>query len=179
MKQQEGMYERKLAEAKEWLEYDKGRLAEFGVTFDEMGNINNYDEVIEAAVAEYNAFVERYNAMSADEQKTSDENEEQQKAEEKLENLKEYISDYEDSINNIYDMQNQILEAQNQQSALSLEKIQYKAEYQIEINEDDMELLEYFDQKWEEVLDKQDDRLAGMIEQGAELHDTLSLLATE
>lgn len=179
MKQQEGMYERKLAEAKEWLEYDKGRLAEFGVTFDEMGNISNYDEVIEAAVAEYNAFVERYNAMTAEQQKESDENEEQQEAEEKLENLKEYISDYEDSINNIYDLQNQILEAQNQQSALMLEKIQYKAEYQIEINDDDIELLEYFDKKWEEVLDKQDDRLAGMIEQGAELHDTLSLLATE
>lgn len=179
MKQQEGMYERKLAEAKEWLEYDKGRLAEFGVTFDEMGNINNYDEVMEAAVAEYNAFVDRYNAMSADEQKTSDENEEQKKAEEKLENLKEYIDDYEESINNIYDLENQILETQNKQSALMLEKIQYKAEYQIEINEDDIELLEYFDEKWEEVLDKQDDRLAGMIEQGAELHDTLSLLATE
>lgn len=179
LKQQEGMYERKLQEAKDWLDFDKNRLAEFGVTYDEMGNINNYDEVMEAAVAEYNAFVARYNAMSAEAQKASDENEEQQEAEEKLENLKEYISDYEESLNNIYDLQNDILEVQNKQSELALEAIQYKVEYQVEINEDDIELLEYFDKKWEEAIDKQDDRLAGMIENSNKLQDNLALLATE
>jgi signal recognition particle GTPase len=45
------------------------------------------------------------------------------------------------------------------------------------MNEDDIKLLEYFDKKWEESLDKQDDRLSGYVEQSAKLQDNLNILA--
>lgn len=177
LKKQQKAYESYYAEAQKYLEKDMAKMVAEGAIFDEYGNINNYDELMNKWIAEYNAVVDAYNAMSAEEQKKADEDEMLKKAEEKLEDRKELMANYEDSVNQVYEQWNNILDIQNQISAANLEKIQYKVEYQVEMNEDDMKLLEYFDKKWEESLDKQDDRLSGYVEQSAKLQDNLNILA--
>lgn len=129
LKKQEKAYEAYYAEAQKYWEQDMAKMTAEGATFDEYGNINNYNELMDQWIAEYNAVVEAYNAMSAEEQKKADEDEMLKKAEEKLEDRKKLMEDYEDSVNKAYEQWNNILDIQNQISAANLEKIQYKIEY--------------------------------------------------
>jgi DNA repair ATPase RecN len=89
------------------------KMATEGAIFDEYGNINNYDEIMERWIAEYNAVVDAYNAMSASEQKKADEDEMLKTAEKKLEERKKLMENYEDSVNQVYEQWNNILDIQN------------------------------------------------------------------
>ena len=176
MESQEAMYKRKLDEAKQWLEYDKQRLAEYGATYDEFGNINNYDEIWANEVAKYNAVVDQYNAMTAEQQKQADEDELLKKAEERLSNWKDYYADYAESVSTIYEMENELEAKINEKSAKYLEGITYKAEYQIELNDGDRELLQFFVDRYDDDANKQAEVLENLIAQGTELAKNTEIL---
>lgn len=170
------LQEEYLRQAKEYLALDAQRVASLGGVFDSQGNIANYDELIDSIVAKYNAFVDKYNAASASEQENMEE--EKEKMDEWFEDAMEWISQYEETLNLIGDKQNEILELQNQISEKTLEKIQYKVEYKVEINEAEKNYLDYINDKYDEVLEKQDLLMDNYIRQGQIAEQNLSYLAT-
>ena len=176
IKQEIGLQEEYIKQAKEWLAFDKERVASLGATFDGEGNIANYDELMDSILEKYNAFIDKYNAASASAQEKMEEEKEQM--DEWYENAMEWIDQYQETLGLIYDKQNEILELQNQISEKTLEKIQYKVEYKVEINEAEKDYLDYLNDKYDEVLEKQDLLMDNYIRQAQLAEQNLGYLAT-
>lgn len=146
-------YQRYIDEAKEYLALDTERVASLGATFDEFGNIENYDEVMDNIIGKYNEFVDRYNAMSASEQEAAEE--EKTKWDEWYDEKKKWIENYEETVSTIYEQQNNLLEAQNKISEKTLEGIQYKVEIHVDITDAEKDFLDYLNDTYDELLEKQ------------------------
>ena len=174
LKQEIGLQEDYLKQAQEYLKLDRSRVASLGGMFNADGTISNYDELIDSIVAKYNAFIDKYNAASASAQE--DMEEEKEEMDEWFDEAMEWISQYEDTLNTIRDKENEILELQNKISAKTLEGIQYKVEFEVELNEAEVDFLEYLNEKYSEVLDKQDTLVEGLIRQQQLAQENLSYL---
>ena len=111
-------------------------------SFDEHGNLLNYDEIVAAAVAKYNAAVEAYNALSAEEQ-TAAAKDILQEAELQYESFMELIKIYEDTNNLYQDKLQEILDNFRQAQDARLEALQYELELKISFNDADLKRLEY------------------------------------
>ena len=159
-------------QTKEYLDLDRSNLAGEGSTFDANGNLNNYDELMQSWLDEYNAAVDKYNkGEQGDAAK-----ELLEQAEKEYEDRKELIDKYEESHDQYLEAQNDLIEQQNELSAKKLEIIQYKVEYKIDINEDDLAILEYYQDKYDDDLDKQGEAMQNLIAQHKEYEDNLSIL---
>ena len=156
-------YQRYIDEAKSYLELDTERVVSLGAVFDEYGNIANYDEVMDNILNKYNAFVDKYNAMTAKQQE--DVAEEKEDWDEWYEEKKKWIETYEETVQTIYEQQNNLLEAQNEISAKTLEGIQYKVEMHVDITDAEKEFLEYLNDVYEEVLEKQGEVMDNTIDE--------------
>lgn len=154
-------YQRYIDEAKEYLALDTQRVASLGATFDEFGNIENYDQVMDNIIGKYNEFVDRYNAMSASEQEAAEE--EKTKWDEWYEEKKKWIENYEETVSTIYEQQNNLLEAQNKISEKMLEGIQYKVEIHVDITEAEKDFLDYLNDTYDELLEKQGDVMNNLV----------------
>ena len=154
-------YQRYIDEAKEYLALDTQRVASLGATFDEFGNIENYDQVMDNIIGKYNEFVDRYNAMSASEQTAAEE--EKTKWDEWYEEKKKWIENYEETVSTIYDQQNNLLEAQNKISEKTLEGIQYKVEIHVDITDAEKDFLDYLNDTYDELLEKQGDVMNNLV----------------
>lgn len=119
--------------------YDYGFGAE---SFDEHGNLVNYDSIVSAAVARYNAAVEYYNGLSASEQ-TAAAKDMLHEAELQYESLMELIQQYEETNNLYQDKLEEILESFRQQQDLRLEALQYELELKISFSDADLKRLDY------------------------------------
>lgn len=143
-------------EANKWRAADMAELEALGVgiEFDENGVITNYEDVMAALVAKQNENIERYNnSEQGDGDKARFEADEQW-----YEDAIQAIENYEEAVQTGNDALLEMEEIRNQISELELEKITYKLEVETELNENDLELLEYYTDKWEDDLDKQSDR---------------------
>ena len=69
-----------------------------------------------------------------------------------------------------------MLETKNKLSAAEVEKITYKLEFKLEMNERDLALLEYYQDKYAEQLDKQDDLFASYFDAAAEYEQNLNAI---
>lgn len=176
LKEQIGLQQKYLAEAKQWLAIDKQRVASMGATFDEDGNISNYEELMDSVLKKYNDFVDKYNAASASQQEKMEE--EKEEWDEWYEERTGWISQYEETLALIYDKENELLELQNQISEKTLEKIQYKIEYKVEFNQSELDFLEYINDIYDETLEKQDLIMDNYVRQGQIAEQNLSYLAT-
>lgn len=154
-------YQRYIDEAKEYLALDTQRVASLGATFDEFGNIENYDQVMDNIIGKYNEFVDRYNAMSASEQEAAEE--EKTKWDEWYEEKKKWIENYEETVSTIYEQQNNLLEAQNKISEKTLEGIQYKVEIHVDMTEAEKDFLDYLNDTYDELLEKQGDVMNNLV----------------
>lgn len=154
-------YQRYIDEAKEYLALDTQRVASLGATFDEFGNIENYDQVMDNIIGKYNEFVDRYNAMSASEQEAAEE--EKTKWDEWYEEKKKWIENYEETVSTIYEQQNNLLEAQNKISEKTLEGIQYKVEIHVDITDAEKDFLDYLNDTYDELLEKQGDVMNNLV----------------
>ena len=154
-------YQRYVDEAKEYLALDTQRVASLGATFDEFGNIENYDQVMNNIIGKYNEFVDRYNAMSASEQEAAEE--EKTKWDEWYEEKKKWIENYEETVSTIYEQQNNLLEAQNKISEKTLEGIQYKVEIHVDMTEAEKDFLDYLNDTYDELLEKQGDVMNNLV----------------
>ena len=103
---------------------DRKALEAFGATFDERGNINNYDSLVAGWVKEFNAV----RTEAADEA-----------YQEKMDALKQYEETH-DLWEDEYD---QLIEYYNQIVDLSLEAVVVEVEFKIELSEKEVERIEY------------------------------------
>lgn len=174
LKQEIGLQQDYIKQAQAYLKIDKNRVASLGATFNADGTISNYDELIDSIVAKYNAFIEKYNAASASAQE--DMEEEKEKMDEWFDEAMEWISQYEDTLNIIRDKENEILELQNEISAKTLEGIQYKVEFEVELNEEEVDFLDYLNEKYSEVLEKQDKMVENLVKQQQLAQENLGYL---
>ena len=154
-------YQRYIDEAKEYLSLDTERVASLGAVFDEFGNIENYDQVMDNIIGKYNEFVDKYNAMSASEQEQAEE--EKTKWDEWYEEKKKWIENYEETVSTIYEQQNNLLEAQNKISEKTLEGIQYKVEIHVDITDAEKDFLDYLNDTYDELLEKQGDVMNNLV----------------
>lgn len=141
--------EAKKAKALEYLQVDKEALEQtakqHGVNFnfDNNGNIINYTETmenlftqLEAAEAKANSFTskeaqDKYIEASITPIKT------------KIEELKEVIAQYEETRELIEDLENDWEEVRDKEYANNYAELSYKIELRVELNEMDMDLIEY------------------------------------
>ena len=156
-------------EAESWLAFDKGRMESLGATFDQSGNISNYEELMESWLDDYNAAVDAFNRNGNEEAF--------EEAEELFEKRKEWLEKYEESLDKVKDAEDAVLEAQNKLSAAELEKITYKVEVVTEINEADIKILEYYQSLYEDQLDRQDEALRNLTYQAMEYESNLAVVS--
>jgi hypothetical protein len=71
-----------------------------------------------------------------------------------------------------------MLEIENQMSELELEKVTYKLELEIEVNDTELEIIDYYKTKYEESLKDQDEYFGKLIEANAVYEDNLMHLRT-
>ena len=161
-------------EANKWRASDQKELMSLGVgvEFDADGNISNYEEVMQALIEKQNANIERYNNSDQDEgDKLRLEADEQW-----YEDAVQAIEDYEEALKKGNEALIEMEEIRNQISELELEKITYKLEIETDLNENDLELLEYYTDKWEDDLDKQAGRFMKVTDSITVYQDNLTAL---
>ena len=159
-------------EARKWMAADKADLAKYGAEYDENGTISNYETVMERIIDEYNSAIERYNnSEQGDGDKLALE-----AAEQIFEDAKKAIENYEEALSIANDSANEMLEIQNQLSEIEVEKITYELELKVDLNERDLELLKYYQDKYAEELDKQDEIYNTILGSMLEYEDNLKAL---
>ena len=155
-----------------YLAQDRQAVAALGATFDAEGNVSNYEQMMQAIMDEYNAAIEAYNNSEQDEgDKLALED-----AEEKFNDAKEALEQYEETLALAGEAQADLLELQNQLSAAELEKITYKIEIVTELNDADLEILQYYQDTYEDNLDKQDDLMRNLTQQAQEYESNILVL---
>ena len=155
-----------------YLAQDRQAVAALGATFDAEGNVSNYEQMMQAIMDEYNAAIEAYNNSEQDEgdQLALED------AEEKFNDAKEALEQYEETLALAGEAQTDLLELQNQLSAAELEKITYKIEIVTELNDADLEILQYYQDTYEDNLDKQDDLMRNLTQQAQEYESNILVL---
>ena len=156
-------------EALKWMAADKADLQQYGAVFDENGTISNYEQVMENILDEYNAAVEAWNNSGQGEGDEAA----FEAAEQRFEDAKKAIDNYEEALSNANDSANEMLEIQNQLSELEVEKVTYELELKLNMNERDLELLGYYQNKYENDLEKQDELFNTFIQSALEYENNL------
>ena len=107
---------------------DQSAIAAYGATFDEMGRITNYEELIQSQINKYNSMI-----ASGDEDAAEEQYEKFKKA---LEQYEETADLYEDEWEKLVDLQNEFYDK-------LLEKVEYTVELNIEISDTKLKYLDY------------------------------------
>lgn len=110
---------------------DRGKLAGYGGQFDENGRLTNYEELMRAQIAKYNAAVR------------SGSETQQEAAEEQYNNFKKALEQYEETADLFESEYEQLLDLQNQYYDKLLERIQYKVEIDVQISEEADKYYDY------------------------------------
>lgn len=147
-------------EAADWLAQDQAALSAEGATFNDDGSLANYTSLMQQWVDEYNAAVEAFNAS----EQTDADSDAFEKAEELYEDRKKMIENYEESYQTYQEQINNYLDTLNKLSAARLEKITYKVELQVELNESDRKVIDYFNKKLSDSLSTQSESMSKYIE---------------
>lgn len=147
-------------EAADWLAQDQAALSAEGATFNDDGSLANYTSLMQQWVDEYNAAVEAFNAS----EQTDADQDAFDKAEELYEDRKKMIENYEESYQTYQEQINNYLDTLNKLSAARLEKITYKVELQVELNESDRKVIDYFNKKLSDSLSTQSESMSKYIE---------------
>lgn len=110
---------------------DRSKLAGYGAQFDENGRLTNYEELMQAQIAKYNAAVR------------SGSETQQEAAEEQFNNFKKALEQYEETADLFESEYEQLLDLQNQYYDKLLERIQYKVEVDVQISEEADKYYDY------------------------------------
>lgn len=114
----------KLTEAENYFAQDRqAMVSKYGMSTDQYGNITNYDELVAAQVAAYNANPEGQ--------------------EDAYNQFKEDLANYEESLGLLQDLQTELENYINDAIDKELEKIQYEVELKFELADMDLERLEW------------------------------------
>ena len=153
LQQEIGLLKDKIAAAKNYLAIDKQALdiaaQKAGVSFvyDEAGNLTNYTQQMEALYAELRAAQDAWNADYQN--KTQEEQQEYeenilQPIQDKIDELKAAIEAYEETRELIEDLENQIDDKFYEWQDNNYEILHYELEIEIEINDLELEYIDYY-----------------------------------
>lgn len=159
-------------EAENYVKTDAAALMAAGAQIGENGVIENYDALIAQWVAEYNAAVDAWNNS---EQEESDEKAFED-AEQLYEDRLQMIENYEEALDTAAEAEARLQEILNEISENTLEGITYTLELELEVNERDLELLEYYREQYEETLEDQDNLFANLMQQASEYETNFASL---
>ncbi len=106
------------------------------INYDENGVITNYDDLRQAIRDEYNAAVDDYNAGKITDEGFED-------IEKRFEESEKAVDLYEESLNLLSKESLEFLNIQNEIEDNSREIIEYKIEYKIELNDDELKYLDF------------------------------------
>lgn len=135
---------------------------DYGASFDSQGRISNYDELYKSSLATYNKAVDAYNAGSMSE-------EEFETYEKAWETFVEDLENYEETLNTLEEEQVNFINLQNQMADLALEKIQYKVELEIKLEDAELQQLEHQLEHLDDSVDDLSTKLA-LLGKSAEVH---------
>ena len=183
--------ERYLDEIRDWVEKDQQALIDLGIgaEFDAEGNLSNYDEVMENLMNRMDGWTEEYNRRKLEIFNSNMSDEEKEEANEALDDwyedreeayddAKEAIDQYSESLALLGEEEAQLLELQNKLSEATLEKITYKVEIVTEINDKDVEILEYYQKLYEDNLDSQGKLMRNLTQQAQEYESNMAVITT-
>lgn len=148
-KQLASAQEQYIAEINEHYKADQAVMAGYGALFDENGTITNYVEMMNAQIAKFNSSL-------------SDE------AEKEYNNFKKALENYESSQDLFQEAQKQWHEYRQKIFDAQLEKIEYKLEFRVDIDDEELKYLEY-------LLDRLDDAAYDTAESIANLGKQIDL----
>lgn len=123
LQEQEAMQKRYLDEINSYYQQDRQAIAQYGAVFDANGIITNYDALMQKQL-------DIFNASLTDE------------AEEAYNTFKETLDQYEETLALKLEEAGNLLDKQYEIVSAKLEKITYKVEYKIEIEDDKLDYLE-------------------------------------
>ena len=146
-----------LEQIREKLAVDKQLAQIYGVTFDEFGRINNYEEVIKNRMDQWKTEQEAFQAEETayEEAKNKDENYDadgaikldielrKEASNESYENFKDSLSQYEDTMKLLEDTTDKIKEQWDQIADKAVEKITYEIEFKMEYSDFTLNLLDF------------------------------------
>lgn len=165
LKQENGLQQEYYAEAARYLAADRADLMHYGAaTFNADGTVN-YEEYMQNIIAEVNR---RFAASESDE--------EDKAAQQWYDDAKKALENYEEALDLVDTTQNDILDNLNEISALTLEAAQYRLEIRVDLNDSDIEILDYYIAKWEKMLSQQDESMEASIGQVYAYEDSLAAL---
>ena len=133
--------------------------------FDENGNIANYDEIEAAMHAKYNEMADKY----------TDDSTEWQQFEKQYEQMEKYIEDYEKYYDDLRDAEAEYQNLINQRIDLQLQKVQYKVELELDVENDEMEFLEYQLSLIEDDAFKSAEAITLLTKQAESLYDQIQV----
>ena len=151
-----------------FLALDKAKVMETfsNAQFDENGNISNYTMLLQSAADQLNVAKTRYNESQSEADKETLE-----AAEAEYKKQLEILSQYEETLDAWNNQIDVIQDIQNQIQDLNYEKIQYKLEVKMEINDAEMRMLDYY-------LNKLSDDFYSMAEAAQLMIDKVPLMTT-
>ncbi len=158
--------------AKDFYNEDQKRLKdtakEYGLNFDfdDLGNITNYTTEMTKLYDELHAAEEKMDQMSTKEAQDEFKEATVQPIQDKIEELKKLISQYDDTKELLEDLQDEIDEAFYAWQDSNYEELTYKLELKLEVNDAELQKLEYF-------LDKYSDNFYKMAESAALMNDKI------
>lgn len=163
IKDEINLLKQKKVEAEKYLAIDKKALQDVGkenglnFTFDKNGNINNYDQQMSKLYDELDAAIKKANADgNADE----DEQEVIDKIQERIDAVTDAISQYDETRELNEDLDNELDDKYYQWQDNNAEILNYQLELKLEINDMELEKVEYY-------LGKMEDDFYQMAEAGA------------
>jgi len=143
----------KYTEAERYAEHDRAELESYGATFDAEGNLN------------YEAFMDKWNAwynQKADDFANGliDEDKWEEEVEDVYEKVMKALDNYEEAEDIKMELINDNLDKENQILANNFENITYKVDLKLELNDNDLQRLNFMLKMTEEYYEKQGDAFA-------------------
>lgn len=135
------------------------------IQFDEKGNISNFDQIQDAMYAKYNAMADAY----------SEDSEEWQVFEKKFEQLEKYIEQYEETYDLLREQETEYQDLLNQRIDLMLEKVTYKVELQLDIEDDELQVLDYLLGRIEDDAFEAAETIGILTQQAETLYDKMQI----
>ena len=163
-------YNTKLAEAKDWLEKDKKAMDAYGAKYDENGVITNYDQIMDQQIAIYNAAVDRYNKSA----QTDADKERFEAAEKAYEKFLKAYEQYNETLDLVGELEQNVLDTIYKIQDEMLEIIDTKVQLNVEVNDRDIELIEYLMKQLEDKAYSAADAIALLGKEAANSLDKIA-----
>ena len=174
LKEEVDQLKNKKEEVDQYLTLDKASLnsaaTDLGLTFsyDNMGNISNYEAQMSALYEAREKMLDRFGKNISD-----SEQEQLDDFDKKIETLKTAISQYDETRELSEDLSSEIQDKFYEWQDNNYEQLTYKLELQVEINDRDLEALEYYLSKTEDDFYKQAEGIGYLTQQFGIYNDKL------